>query len=161
MKRNIFLSLLTLAILSFTSCSTMKESTSTTLDVASGVFQYPTVADLKVMPKIEKQITWNFIPFDWGQPPLSLRRSNLIAEIIKENQADVFLEPQMIYTKRSYGERTLTITGYPATFKDFRKASSEDLKALEVVGSAPKMKIYNVSKPWYKRIFSKKQKSQE
>lgn len=150
--------LLAITAILLTSCSTMRKSTSTSLDVSSGVYQYPTVADLKVLPKVEKQITWNFVPFNWGQPALSLRKTNLIADIVKENQADVFLEPQITYTKKPYGERTLTITGYPAIFKDFRKANSEDLRALEVVLPAPKTKIHNVSEAWYKRPFHKKGK---
>lgn len=160
MKRNLILSLACMALIA-TSCSTVKKSTSTSMDVKSGVYQYPTVADLDVKPKVEKQIVWDFIPFNIGQPTLENRKQNLKAEIIKENNADVLLEPQMVYTKKPYGQRTLTITGYPASFKDFRKATDQDLKALEAIVPAPKMKVYNVAQPWYKRWFSKKDQSQE
>ncbi|MDO4164426.1 MAG: hypothetical protein Q4D56_08575 [Bacteroides sp.] len=155
MKYNTLL-LFVLAIALLTSCSTMRKSTSTTLEVSSGIYQYPTVADLQVLPKVEKEVTWNFVPFNWGQPSLDLRKQNMIADIVKENQADVFLEPQISYTKRPFGERTLVITGYPAKFKNFRKANGDDLRALEVIVPAPKMKVYNVSRPWYKKIFPKK-----
>lgn len=157
MKRNFILLLAGMALLA-TSCSTVRKSTSTSMAVESGVYQYPTVADLDVKPKVEKQIVWNFVPFNLGQPSLENRKQNLKADIIKENGADVLLEPQIVYTKKPYGERTLTITGYPATFKDFRKATEADLKALEVVIPAPQMKVYNVSQPWYKRWFKKKNK---
>lgn len=157
MKRNTILLLAGIALLA-TSCSTVKKSTSTSMMVESGVYQYPTVADLDVKAKAEKQIRWEFMPFNLGQPSLENRIQNLKADIIKENNADVLLEPQMVYTKKPYGERTLTITGYPATFKNFRKATDQDLKALEIVVPAPEMKVYNVAQPWYKRLFKKKNK---
>ena len=139
------------------SCSTLKKSTSTSLNVASGVQQYPTVVDLKVNNKIEKQLAWGFVPFNIGQPTLDNRKENLVADAVKENNADILLEPQMTYTKKSFGQRTLTLTGYPATFKDFRKATKEDLEALRSVAPfSSETKIYQVSKiPWYKRIFRK------
>lgn len=157
MKHNIILLTACMALMA-TSCSTIKESTSTSMVVESGVYQYPTVADLDVKEKVEKQIVWDFIPFNIGQPSLENRKQNLQAEIIKENNADVLLEPQVVYTKKPYGQRTLTITGYPASFKDFRKASDKDLEALKVVVPAPQMKVYNVAQPWYKRWFKKKNK---
>lgn len=152
MKRNIILLLTSVAIV-LTSCSTMKKSTSTTLNVESGIYQYPTVADLEVKEKVETKITWNYVPFNIGQPPLDLRKNNLIADIIKENNADVLLEPQITFTKRPFSRRSLTITGFPATFKNFRKADKEDLKALEVVIPAHKAKVYNVAQPLHKKIF--------
>lgn len=157
MKQNIIL-LFTFVTVLFSSCSTMKKSTSTTMNVESGVYQYPTVADLDVKQKIEKQIEWSFVPFNWGQPPLQLRKNNLIADIVKENNADVLLEPQITFIKQPFGKRTLIITGFPASFKNFRKANKEDLKALEIVVPAPKMEVYNVAQPWYKRFFSKKKR---
>ena len=139
----------------FSSCSVMKKSSSTAINVESGVYQYPTVADLDVKRKIEKVVTWNFVLFNWGQPSLELRKNNMIADIVKENDADILLEPQMTFTKKSYGKRTLVITGFPASFKDFRRATVEDLKALEMTIPVSKKDIYNVAQPWYKKIFSK------
>lgn len=53
MKLNIIL-LFTCVTILFTSCSTMKKSISTTMTVESGIYQYPTVADLDV--KLIKKI---------------------------------------------------------------------------------------------------------
>ncbi len=139
----------------FSACTTIRKSTSTTLAIDSGVMQYPTVADLDVHEKVETTISWGFVPFNWGQPPLQQRQDNLTADIIKSKGADVLLEPQVVYTKEPYGARTLTITGYPATFKNFRKATSEDLEALKVVTPPHEKKVYRVSQPWYKKIFDK------
>ena len=150
MKRIILLCMAATALL-LSSCTTIRK-TAATADVHTGVYQYPTVADLEVLPKVEQTVTWNFVPFNWGQPSLSVRRGNLMAETLKAAGADVLLEPQFVYTKRSFGERTLTVTGFPAKFKDFRKATPDDLKALHELLPANKRKVYNVAEPWYKRF---------
>lgn len=147
-QKNILLFVFVVTLLS--SCSVMKKSTSTAINVESGIYQYPTVADLTVKKKIEKVVSWNFVVFNWGQPPLELRKSNLIADIIKENDADILLEPQMIFTKKLFGKRTLVITGFPASFKDFRKATNEDLKALEMTIPVSKKNVYNLALLRYK-----------
>lgn len=131
MKRLILYSLLVGLLL--TSCSTLRKSTAASERVRTNVQQYPTVADLDVHPKVEKTVTWHFTLFKFAQPDLNLRKGNLIADIVKENGADVLLEPQVTYTKVPFGIRKLTITGFPASFKDFRKATEADLKAIEVV----------------------------
>ena len=148
MKRILYLSLALTALL-FASCTTVRKTASTS-DIRTEVMQYPTVADLDVLPKVEQTITWNFVPFHWGQPPLDVRKTNLQAEVIKAAGADVLLESQFVFTKRSFGERTLTVTGYPAKFKNFRKATPEDIEALSKVLPAQQQKVYKVSRPWYK-----------
>lgn len=145
-----FIGLCTMALMS--ACTTTRRSTSTTLSINSSVKQYPTVADLDVYEKVETTVSWGFVPFNWGQPPLQQRQENLIADVIKSKNADVLLEPQVVYAKQPYGMRTLTIIGYPASFKNFRKATSEDLEALKVVTPPHERKVYTVSQPWYKRI---------
>lgn len=147
MKRILYLSLALTALL-LASCTTVRK-TAATSDIRTEVMQYPTVADLDVLPKVEQTITWNFVPFHWGQPSLDVRKTNLQAEVIKAAGADVLLESQFVFTKRSFGERTLTVTGYPAKFKNFRKATPEDLEALSKVIPAPQQKVYKVSRPWY------------
>ena len=42
------------------------------------------------------------------------------------------------------------MTGYPAKFKNFRKATPEDIEALSKVLPAQQQKVYKVSRPWYK-----------
>ena len=151
MKKQMFL-LLACGALAFSSCSTMRQSTSSSVAIDASVYQYPTVADLDVRPKVEKTVEWSWYLFKFGRPSLELRKSNLMADVVKENGADVLLEPQMRYTKRPFGRRTLTVTGFPAVFKNFRMATPEDLKALEVVGRERDMRVYNVAQPWYKRL---------
>ncbi len=144
MKRVINLLLVCVAIVLLPACSAKKAMTSSTMNVNSSVIQYPTVADLEIKPKVEKTMTWQF--YQIGK--LSVRKGNLVAEMVKENDADILLEPQVSFTKTILGPRTLTITGYPAKFKNFRKATESDLKALNAV--APEchdVEIYNMTKP--------------
>lgn len=159
---------ITLIIYSFiglflSSCSTMKESTATDLRVISEIHQYPTVTDLNVLQKVDTVISWNYTPFNFGQPSLNNRETNLVADIIKSNGADVLLEKQVVYTKVPYGTRTLTVTGYPAKFKDFRKATKEDLEALRAIAPTQiqKKAVYQASESnsfftKMKKRFSKK-----
>lgn len=120
-----------------------------------GVHQYPTVADLKVKPeKVSKTEEWNFVPFNIGQPTLNIRKGNMIAEMVNENGGDILLEPQMQYNKRLFGKRTLTISGFVASFDNFRKASDEDLKALAIGYKECAKPVYNVARK--KPLLSKK-----
>lgn len=112
-----------------------------------GVHQYPTVADLKVKPqKVSKTEEWNFVPFNIGQPTLNIRKGNMIAEMVNENGGDILLEPQTQYTKKLFGKRTLTISGFVASFENFRKASDEDLKALKIGYKESAKPVYNVAR---------------
>ncbi len=147
MKNSLYV--LPAVLLLFSSCSMMKESTTTTLDIQSGVYQYPTVADMDVTAKAEKTVKWNFVPFQFKDPSLDKLALNTVAELLKEKDCDVLLEPQYIYTKVPYGERTLTILGFPAKYKNFRKATTEDIKAIQSVSNTDitKVKVVNVTPP--------------
>lgn len=155
MKHYVFLLMACVAFL-MTSCSTVRKSTATSVNVESGVYQYPTVADLDVKPKVEKQVSWRFRVIKWGQPTMDVRRANLIADILKETGSDVLLEPQVTFVKHPFGDRVLTITGYPASFKNFRKATSQDIEALKAVKPAHMKGVYEVSDNWFKRMFKRK-----
>lgn len=122
-----YIIVLIMAGLNLTACTTLRKSTSSTAGIEPDVFQYPTVVDLEVGDKIERTETWDFNPFDIQN--LKDRKSNLIAEMVKTEKADVLLEAQSTYKKVPFGKRTLTISGYPAKYKDFRKANEEDIKA--------------------------------
>lgn len=139
------------------SCTTVQK-TSSTANVVSKISQYPTVADLDISPvKKEKTYTWSWNPLR-KEPSISVIKGNLVAEILKESDADVMLEPQFIQTKVSYGERSVSVSGYVAKFKNFRKATNEDLKALEATqGIQPNERtVYNVSRGLFGKIFKKK-----
>lgn len=142
-------------LLGFASCTTIK-NTADTVNVDAKVHQYPTVADLVVHEKVEVTKTWNFRPFHIGEPNMKYIKGNMIAEILKKAGADVLLEPQIIYSRTSFGERQYTVSGYPASFKNFRKATPADLAALRAEKPDHERTVYNVSTSWFKRLFNKK-----
>lgn len=150
MKANVLVALFCAAAF-ITSCDTVEKS-SRTLSVSTSVTQYPTVADLSVQAKAGKAVEWKHILFNFGQPSLETRKSNLMADLLKETGADVLLEPQFVYTKSLLGQCSLMVTGYPATFSHFRRATPEDLEALREDCPAHKRKVYNVARPWHKLI---------
>lgn len=155
MKKKTLL-VLACASLLVTSCVTVRK-TATTVAVNTEVNQFPTVVDLDVQPKVEVTTTWSFRPFNLGEPSYNVAKGNLIAETLKEKNADVLLEPQVIFQKTSFGERKMTISGYPASYKNFRKATDEDLEALKVVGRPSSRSIREVGgtgvKGFFQRIF--------
>lgn len=141
----------------FSSCSvTQKMAVSSPVEDV-GVHQYPTVADLDIKPqKVTSTEEWRFVPFNWGQPTLDVRKGNMIAEMLEANGGDVLLEPHTVYTKRMFGKRTLKISGFVASFDNFRKASDEDLKALEIGYRKSERPVYNVSKkPMFPQLANK------
>jgi len=157
MKQKLF-TLLAACALVLSSCTTVKQ-TATTAAVETSIHQYPTVADLDIKNKVEARTTWGFRPFHIGEPKLEVAKGNLIAETLKANNADVLLEPQVIFTRTSYGERVLTISGYPAAFKNFRKATEADLEALKATRCCPENQrtVYNVARNnIFKKLFGKK-----
>lgn len=153
MRNYTYLLLLSFALV-LSSCASVKK-TSTTVDVNAVVSQYPTVADLEVLNKVEAEEVWNFHPFHIAEPKVSVMKSNLIANILKSKNADVLLEPQITYSKTSFGERVLTISGYPAKFKNFRKATKDDLDALKVNIPSTEKKIYNVSQSFWSKLWKR------
>ena len=52
----------------------------------------------------------------------------------------------MSFSKTSYGERVLQITGYPAKYKNFRKASSQELDAIKACNVPNIREKFNHSK---------------
>jgi len=158
MKKSIVMAVVCMA-LCVSSCTTVRKTASTS-DVVSVIRQYPTVADLDVnSKKVEKTYTWTWNPFKKG-PSLAVLKGNIIAEMLKESDGDVLLEPQTIQTKKSFGERTLTVSGFSAKFKNFRKATDADIKALSATqGIEPNERtVYNVSDGFLNSIFKKKSK---
>lgn len=117
----------------FTSCKTVRKVTSATENIKTEIIQYPTTADLDIQEKVEKTVTWNFSILNYLHPSLETRKKNLIADIVKENNADILIDAQSSFTLIPFGKRTLTITGYPGTFKNFRKASIKDIEAYKIV----------------------------
>lgn len=142
------------ALLLVTSCTTVTK-TATTTDVNNSISSFPEVVDLEVQGKVTHTMTWNFRPFHIGEPKKSTARGNLIAETLKETNADVLLEPQFSFERVSYGERVLTVTGYPATYKNFRKATPADIEAIKACDKINEKNKYNMGTSGLFGIFKK------
>ncbi|MCQ2317134.1 MAG: hypothetical protein MJZ85_10745 [Bacteroidales bacterium] len=128
MKKLRFLLLLAAVAMVFSSCNTtIKTAVSTNIETS--VEQYPLVSDLVVGQKISKTTTWMWQLFDFI--PFEDRRENLVADMLKEYNADVLVDMESQFEKTFLGRRSLTVTGYVATFKNFRNATEEDLRILE------------------------------
>lgn len=116
------------------SCTTLKKTT-TAVEVANGVYQYPVVAEMAVQEKTESTMEWSFRPFHIGEPRLETAKGNLVADVLKQQNADVLLEPQFKFTKHPFGKRLLVVTGFPATYNGFRKATDADLEAIRATNA--------------------------
>lgn len=127
--RKYFILLIAAVALLSTSCTTVR-STSATASVETAVLQYPTVADLDISPtKVSRTTQWGIEIF--CKVSEKVRKENLVAELLADAGADVLLEPQFIVKRSLLGTNSITVTGYPAKFRDFRKATEADLEALK------------------------------
>lgn len=125
------------AAISITSCQ-MVQQTADTVGIDAKVVQVPTVADLDVQPqRVTNTQTWRWRFLNVDQLSLGQRKLNLIYDMVNEAKADVLVEPQVRFTKKFFGERSLTISGYPASYKNFRKPTAEDLKAIRAANGTP------------------------
>ncbi len=131
MKARNILILCVMAFLS--SCSTIR-MTSDSTPVATPVSTYPTVADLNISPsRVSKTVTWQWNPFNTTS--VSNRKENVTAELVKESGADILIEPEYVQQTSWLNllGGSITVSGYPATFENFRKATPEDIEALKAV----------------------------
>lgn len=119
--------LLSAIMLLMVSCTTVKK-TSVSVQIAPKMTQYPAVANLDVKDRIEKTTSWTFNPLN--NVTLEQRKKNLIADVLLENNADVLVEPRYVHKVDRLFYHTLTVSGYPATYKNFRNVEESDIKVL-------------------------------
>lgn len=139
MKKNLILVFLIGIIL--TSC-TITRNTCTVSNIDAYIAQYPTVAEIEVGEKVEMTTSWISTPFNQISMSKEIQTNNLISDILRKYDANVLIEPQTVYIKKSFGRRSITVTGYPAFFKNIRKATDNDLENLREYKEAHKATIY-------------------
>ena len=109
------------------SCTTTtKVQTSKSMDIyGAGVIQHPVIGELEVRAtKISASLT------ESSTIHMETLMSMVIADAIKTAEADVLVEPT--FTTETTGMRTtITVTGFPATYKSFRLMRQEDVPLLE------------------------------
>ena len=138
-------------LLLVSSCTTLKK-TATTADVENNVLQHPVVVNTIVKEKISATKTWYWKPFHCGELKYEIAKGNIVAETLKEHEADGLLEPQVIFTRTPFGERVLTVTGFPAIYKDFRNATPQDLELINSCKEANEKVKYNKDETFLKKF---------
>lgn len=119
------------AALTLCSCSTITH-TSQTAGVDTQIYNL-TVADLKVAEKKDS------VTVDWKWNPLSeislkAQKETATHALLKANDADVLVEPEYIVNRRGiFRGGSVTVTGYPASYSDFRPMTTNDAEKLAMV----------------------------
>lgn len=132
-----------IVFLSFTmslmlSCGVAKINTAKTKDVnGPGVTHLPVLADLDVRSTKVSASANGLL-----KPPMVTKESikkEAIAEALAKVNGDVLIEP--FYKIENVGKRyTVTVTGYPATYKNFRMMEEKDTTLFYVMHPKPGIK---------------------
>lgn len=135
--------LISAAALLVSSCSTIR----TTADYASvdnKVVSF-TVADLDVKKnKVEMTYSWSYNPFK--RVSISNIKGNVTAELLKQNDADVLVEPNYIVEQRGFLRGgSVTVIGIPAKYKNFHKMTPEEAAIVRDAQARPEKK----TKKWF------------
>ena len=119
------LHLLLLGSLLASCTTTRKVETAKTLDIyGPGVIQNPVIADLDVK---ETKVTGSAV----GRSKETEAVKNMaLADAIKKANVDVLVEPSFVIENVG-SKSTVTVTGFPATYSNFRKATPADSLMVE------------------------------
>ena len=115
----------------FVSCAVTKTETAKVRDVAGIVLHVPTVADLDVPAnRVTETLNIRLATNMKGLPILTEQVKNYTtAQLLKKHDADVLIEPRysveaaLGYSKSTF---TVTVSGYPAKYKNFRPMIESD-----------------------------------
>lgn len=111
----------------FASCATTNTGSSKSLDIVGpGVLHLPVVADLEVsQQRVSYTKTFNIT----GESN-STAKNEVIRELLKQYNSDVLIEPIFESTKTG-SKLELTVTGFPAKYKNFRTIQKSDIELIE------------------------------
>ena len=103
------------------SCSVQKSSSVKTMDVSGGgIIQAQLLADLDV-----KSVKVSGTSTGKKDVPLDNIKQNAVADAVKNANADVLVEPRFDVVSSS-SSNTVTVTGFPATYKNIRLMKNGD-----------------------------------
>lgn len=124
MRISLLISVVSLA-LAVSSCTTIQH-TSSSEAVDTKIYNL-TVADMDVSKdKAEKTVNWTWNPLTTFS--LSEQKKSATAELLKDVDADVLVEPQYIVNRRGlFRGGSVTVSGYPATYSNFRNMTKEEM----------------------------------
>src|SRR5690606_11078271 len=119
----IIITILAIAI-AFSSCKSLNSTTNTakTLNIySSGVIQKPVIVEMDVkQTKVTATVTGKL-----GSNIQALK-AEAVSSAIKAAQADVLVEPTYTIVTKG-GTSNVTVNGFPATYKNFRDITPEDV----------------------------------
>lgn len=125
-KNNFYLLVAILIILLASACTTSKTTTSTVKTMntyGAGVIQLPVVVELDVSQEKHK-VTIEVTGTE------KFAKDQALVKALKETDADVLIEPT--YEVQSSGmNRTVTLQGYPAHYRNFRTIEQGDVELLD------------------------------
>lgn len=140
-------------------CVTTQSTTKTTysyseyrsVQAAQSVATAPLIADLVVA---EKRITYaeriNTVITNMSQSEAKAladkEKETVIANAVKANKADVLVAPSVDIQTDANGYLVIEVTGYPASYKNFRNATKDDMWIVDK-NSAPKQEEKKSSVP--------------
>ena len=108
------------------SCTTIRDTANTVTPESMVVNM--TVADLDVDESlVSATVSWNLNPFN----RISSKKSAADMAALRESGADVLVEPIYEINKRGlFRGGSVTVTGHPATFKNFRPMTEKDAEII-------------------------------
>ncbi len=92
----------------------------------AGVIHCPVVVDLDVK---DARVTGTATASQ--NVPVDFVKQDAVSDALTKSSADVLVEPKF-QTVTTAGKITATVTGFPATYKNFRSVTKEDIPLLEV-----------------------------
>lgn len=130
-------SILFLLILNSCSVSKSKSSTIKTMDVdLTGILQKPLIVDLDVK---DTKVTGTAIENIEESTTESVKQQ-AVADAVKKANADILVEP--MFTIETLGNKiTVSVTGFPANYKNFRSFKPEDTLFFNI-GRIKKANVY-------------------
>lgn len=120
-----------LAAAGLSSCSTITH-TASTAGVDTQVYSL-TVADMDVSTKkVSTTVDWKWTPL--STVSIETQKENAAAELLKETEADVVVEPQYTVKRRGiFRGGSVTVTGYPAKYRNFRAMTQSDAEKVSML----------------------------
>ena len=138
MKKVLFFSLCLVASVCFFSCTTESKTVITTTSRTLEPQIYPILADLDI--KTQKVTgVYNYECDNGESVDENVLKSNAVYQALKEIKADILVAPQYQVTTKTMGRQyiTVTVTGYPAYYKNFRPMSEfSELETVETKSGA-------------------------
>ncbi len=122
------ISIAILSVIILASCSSIKSTTNTskTLSIyGSGVIQKPVIVELDV-----QQATVTATSRGKLGTSVETLKAEAVSSAVKNANADVMVEPTYTIVNER-GITTVTVKGFPATYKNFRDIKTEDIPLIK------------------------------